>query len=571
MSASRPPETDPHSSATPDAAAAPDAAVATGGARPARGGPARSGHPRGSGGPGESHARTWAGPGWGFVVKLLIMMVINAIGVMAIMSAYAAGSWVVLTVLVVLLALADWIYFSRRALPLKYLYPGLVFLAVFQLFTLAYTGYVAFTNYGTGHLGSMQQAVDAALIQAEQRVEDSPSYPLAVVREDGEIGFAINNDGVVQVGTEEEPLEAVAGAVVDTAGTPIEVPGWDVVPRAELFADTALQEQVVELRVPVSDEAADGSIRTREGSTGAVYSSSLTWDPAARTLTDAETGTVYSPDDRGNFVSSDGQRLAAGWYVPVGFDNFVRAFTDTAYAGPLLQVTAWTFGFGILTVLTSFGLGLVLAMIYNDQRVRGQKVLRTIFILPYAFPAFMSALLWRGMLNSEFGVINEWFFFGANVDWLGDPWLAKFVILWVNLWLSYPYWFLVSTGALQALPTDVMEAARIDGAGRLRQFTSISLPLLMVSTAPLAIASFAFNFNNFTIIFMLTGGGPAFPGASVPLGATDILISAIYQISGVSGGRADYGLASALSIIVFIVIGIISALAFRQTRKLEEI
>src|SRR5699024_12868238 len=147
-----------------------------------------------------------------------------------------------------------------------------------------YTGYVAFTNYGTGHLGSMQQAVDAALIQAEQRVEDSPSYPLAVVREDGEIGFAINNDGVVQVGTEEDPLEAVAGAVVDTAGTPIEVPGWDVVPRAELFSDAALQEQVVELRVPVSDEAADGSIRTREGSTGAVYSSSLTWDPAAKTL-----------------------------------------------------------------------------------------------------------------------------------------------------------------------------------------------------------------------------------------------------------------------------------------------
>ncbi|WP_159619725.1 ABC transporter permease subunit [Ruania rhizosphaerae] len=519
----------------------------------------------------ESHARTWSGPGWGFIAKLVIMMVINAIGVLAIFSAYNAGSWVVLAVLVVLLAAADWIYFSRRALPLKYLYPGLVFLAVFQMFTLLYTGYVAFTNYGTGHLGSMEQAADAALIQAERRVEDSPTYPLAVVREDGELGFAITNDGVVSVGTAEDPLEPVSGAAIDDAGTPVQVPGWEVVPRAELFTDTALQERVVDLRVPVSDDAADGSIRTREGSSGAIYTSSLTWDPAAQTLTDTETGAVYSPDDRGSFVSPSGDRLAAGWYVPVGFDNFVRAFTDTAYAGPLLQVTLWTFAFGILTVLTSFGVGLLLAMIYNDSRVRGQKVLRTVLILPYAFPAFMSALLWRGMLNSEFGVINEWFFFGAGLDWLSDPWLAKFSILWVNLWLSYPYWFLVTTGALQALPTDVTEAARIDGAGRWRQFSSITLPLLMVSTAPLAIASFAFNFNNFTIIFMLTGGGPAFPGASVPLGATDILISAIYQISGVAGGRADYGLASALSIIVFIVIGIISALAFRQTRKLEEI
>jgi len=522
--------------------------------------------------PPEPHARRWRGRGWGFVVKLLVMMTVNAIGIMAILSAFAARSWIVLAVLVLLLALADWIYFARRALPLKYLYPGLVFLAVFQVFTLGYTGYIAFTNYGTGHLGSMDQAAEAALIQAEQRVPDSPSYPLAVVRDGGDLGFAITDeDGVVQVGTADDPLQPVSGAVVDDQGVAVQVPGWDVVPRAELFSDTSLQEQVIELRVPVSDDPQDGSIRTREGSSGEVYSSSLQWDPEARTLTDADTGVVYSPNGHGNFVSPSGDQLAAGWYVGVGFDNFVRAFTDGAYAGPLAKVTAWTFGFGILTVLSSFGLGLLFAMIYNDRRVRGQKLIRTIFILPYAFPAFMSALLWRGMFNSEFGVINDWFFFGSGIDWLGDPWLAKFVILWVNLWLSYPYWFLVSTGALQALPADTMEAARIDGAGRWRQFRSISLPLLLISTAPLAIAAFAFNFNNFTIIFMLTGGGPDFSGTTVPLGATDILISAIYQISGVSGGRADYGLASALSILVFIVIGIVSALAFRRTRQLEEI
>ena len=121
------------------------------------------------------------------------------------------------------------------------------------------------------------------------------------------------------------------------------------------------------------------------------------------------------------------------------------------------------------------------------------------------------------------------------------------------------------------MPQDTLDAASIDGAGRWRQFRSIMLPLLLVSTAPLAIASFAFNFNNFTIIYMLTGGGPNFEGAASGLGSTDILISAIYQISGVAGGTADYGLASALSIIVFLVIGLISALAFRQTRKLEEL
>jgi arabinogalactan oligomer / maltooligosaccharide transport system permease protein len=104
-----------------------------------------------------------------------------------------------------------------------------------------------------------------------------------------------------------------------------------------------------------------------------------------------------------------------------------------------------------------------------------------------------------------------------------------------------------------------------------RKFRSITMPLLLVSTAPLLIASFAFNFNNFTLIYMLTGGGPNFTDTSAALGHTDILISMVYEISGVSGGRADYGLASALSIIIFVIIGVISALMFRRTRQLEEV
>jgi arabinogalactan oligomer/maltooligosaccharide transport system permease protein len=128
----------------------------------------------------------------------------------------------------------------------------------------------------------------------------------------------------------------------------------------------------------------------------------------------------------------------------------------------------------------------------------------------------------------------------------------------------------VCTGALQAIPSDALEAAEIDGAGRFRRFRSIIFPLLLVSTAPLAIASFAVGFNNFTVIYLFNNGGPPIPGAPYALGYTDILISAIFDISGVSGGAADFGLASALAIIVFVVVGIIAAISFRQTRRLEE-
>jgi len=521
--------------------------------------------------PRESHARRWRGPGGGFLAKLALMALVNAFGVMTLLSAFRVESWVVFSATLVLLLAADIVYFTKRALPLKYLLPGLAFLLVFQVFIFGYTAYIAFTNYGTGHAGTQEQAVEAALIQGERRIEDSPTYPLSVVERVGELGFAIvDENGDVLVGSAEQPLEEARGAEVGSTGAPSEVPGWDVVPRATVITDADLQGQIASLRVPVSEDPNDGSVRTRDGSSGAVYESTLVWDAETQTITDTTTGTVYTANDRGSFVAEDGSALPTGWYVNVGLENFFRLFADPALAQTLLSVTVWTFAFATLSVVLPFALGLLLALIYNDARLKGRRFLRTLYILPYAFPAFMSALLFRGMFNAEFGVINDLFFFGAHINWLGDPWLARAAVLWVNLWLTYPYYFLVCTGALQALPQDTLEAASLDGAGRTRQLRSIILPLVLVATAPLLISSFAFSFNNFTVIYMFNNGGPAIPGAPYALGATDILISAIYDISGVSGGAADYGLASALSILVFAVVGGISAIAFRQTRKLEE-
>lgn len=521
----------------------------------------------------ESHARRWDGSGSGFVAKLVLMAAVNALGAAIALAAAAQRSWGFAVGSAILVLLADWVYFSKRALPLKYLFPGLVFLFVFQLFTMGYTAYVATTNYGTGHNGSKQQAVDALLIQNEKRVEGAETYPLTILRHDGDLGFAIIDGDTVRVGTADEPLADAPDAQVE-GRTVTSVPGWEVVPRAAVLSDQSLQQQVLALRVPVSDDAEDGSIRTREGTTGSTYRSVLEWDPDADTMTNTETGVVYAANGTtGFFTAPDGSTLPVGWVVNIGGDNFVRLFTENDYSRPFLRITAWTFAFATLTVLSSFLLGLLLALVFNDARVRGRRVWRTLFILPYAFPAFLSALLWRGMLNPnpDYGIINQVFFFGARIEWLTDPWLAKLSILGVNLWLSFPYWFLVCTGALQSVPEDLVEAARIDGAGRFRTWRSVTLPLLLVSTAPLLIASFAFNFNNFALVYMLTSGDPRFTDTSAALGHTDILITMIYEVSGVAGGKADYGLASALSILVFVVVGGISALAFRQTRKLEEV
>jgi len=139
----------------------------------------------------------------------------------------------------------------------------------------------------------------------------------------------------------------------------------------------------------------------------------------------------------------------------------------------------------------------------------------------------------------------------------------------VQLWLGYPYMFLVTTGALQAIPNELSEASRIDGAGAWQSFRRIVLPLLMVALTPLLISSFAFNFNNFNAIYLTTEGAP-FPVDNPLNGATDLLITYTYRLA-FGGSGAQYGYAAAISIFIFLIVGTISAIAFRRTRAQEEV
>ena len=123
----------------------------------------------------------------------------------------------------------------------------------------------------------------------------------------------------------------------------------------------------------------------------------------------------------------------------------------------------------------------------------------------------MTALVWKGMLNQTFG-INRWL--GVDIPWLTTTAMAMFSLILVNLWLGYPYMFLVNTGALQSIPTELKEAALVDGANGWTAFRKITFPLLLVTVSPLLIASFAFNFNNFTLVWLLTNGNPRATGES---------------------------------------------------------
>ena len=513
-----------------------------------------------------SHARDF---GTGFFIKLVLMLVIDAFLVFLMLMAWNAEQMGILIAVVVITIIVNWVYFSpsARMIPLKYLVPGLVFLAVFQVFVVLYTGYVAFTNYGYGHNSTKEQAIEALMMQNVERVADTTSLPLVVVKQGDTLGFAVLRDGDVMVGTAEDPFQPAGDAVV-TDGKITEVPGWDVLTISEAGQ---FQRQIFDMRVQISDLPEDGFIGTQDARNGYTYRSTLDYDREADTMT-APDGTVYTPNDRGQFAAEDGRTLGTGWRVNVGFENFQTAFGDARYAQPFVKVLLWNFAFAFLSVATTFLLGLGLAMLLNNPRLQGKRIYRTIMILPYAFPSFMTALLFRGMMNKDFGFFNNVLLGGGDVPWLTDPVMAKVSLLLVNLWLGFPYMFLVCTGALQSIPGDMLEAAKIDGASKLRTWRSVTMPLLFIAVAPLLISSFAFNFNNFSLILMLTDGGPSFGDSGVPIGHTDILITMVYSLSGLDGGaRLNYGLASALSIVIFLIVATISAISFKKTQSLEEI
>ncbi|GAA1968039.1 ABC transporter permease subunit [Agromyces allii] len=500
------------------------------------------------------------------LVKLLGLGIVDALAIFGIIILVGAEQWLVAAIVAIVAIAVNWIYFSRRKLPAKYLTPGVIFLVIFQVFVLVYTGYIAFTNYGTGHNGSKEQAVSSLMASSLERVEDSPSYPVTVVDRGGELGLLVTDpEGDALVGTAEQPLEPVSAEF--DGDKAVAADGWTTLDFAQVLART---DEITELAVPYSSDPNDGAIRTPDASSAYLYVSTLEYDETAGTMTDLETGTVYSDIGTGAFTAEDGTELLPGWQIVIGFDNFVRAVTDERLAGPLVYVTLWTFAFALISVASTFFLGLFLAIVFNDARMRGRKFYRVLIILPYAIPSFLSALVWAGMMNESFGFINQVLFGGASIPWLTDPWLAKVSVLVVNLWLGFPYMFLVCMGALQSIPEELQEAATVDGAKPWAIFRLIKLPLLLVSVAPLLIASFAFNFNNFNVIYMLTDGGPRDSNAPIPVGFTDILISMVYKVA-FTGQTRDYGLASAYSILIFLIVAVISIIAFRRTKSLEEL
>jgi arabinogalactan oligomer / maltooligosaccharide transport system permease protein len=500
----------------------------------------------------------------GVVMKLALLSASNALAVWAAYVLIDRRHWIALVVLVAATAAVDALYFGKRTLPAKFLLPGTLFMICFQIVPIVYTVDVAFTNYSTGHILSKSSAITQIELTSLQVPPNGKLYNMAAAHDaSGKLVLLLADQvsGKTFVGTQ-DGLKPLPKSDVKTSALGITAAkGYTIIKGNELFA---LDQTLRNFHVPTTGQSA---ITPQTISTAAELQPTLRYDTKAGTFTRISDGVVFRDDGKGSFVHGK-EELEPGWKTGIGFHNFGSILTSKTLRGPFFQIFFWTIGFAASVVFLSFFMGLFLAIVLNKKGLRFKKIYRSMILIPWAVPGFLSLLVWQGLLNDDFGVVNR--IFHLNVPWLFDANWAKVSCILVSFWLTVPYFFLVSMGALQSIPEELNEAAHVDGGGPWQIFRRVTLPLVLVATSPLLIASFAFNFNNFNNIYLLTQGGPTQTNQPIA-GATDILISYTYKLAIATGKGQDYGLASAVSIIIFIIVATISAVSFSRTKALENI
>lgn len=254
----------------------------------------------------------------------------------------------------------------------------------------------------------------------------------------------------------------------------------------------------------------------------------------------------------------------------IGFGNFNEIFAQASVQ--LWPVFVWNLVFALGTTLLNTVVGLLLGIMLNNKRLKFRNLYRSLLILPWAVPAVISIQMWVALLNLNFGGLNRLLglFGGMPVPWLIDPLWAKMAILLVNLWLGFPYMMTATLGALSAIPDELYEAAEIDGANKVEQVRFITLPMLQAAFTPIVLSTFAFNFNNFGIIYLLTNGGPVEEGRLPTAQSTDILLSWGFKTAFSASGAQAYGIASAVALIVGVLTIGISIFNFRAAGVFKE-
>jgi maltose/maltodextrin transport system permease protein len=464
------------------------------------------------------------------------------------------------------LALGGWalfVYGTATSVAWKYLFPGIAGMLVFVAFPLLYTVQIGFTNYSSSNLLEEarsraylleQTLADEAHVRAFTLHAEGAAYRLRLMPEEASTGEALVSPPLSLKGS--EALVAMRAAAPVVPGEPLSL--RELIRHRDALAS-------LQLKLP------DGRIIRYAGLREFGPIEPLWKDNGDGSLTQVASGAVFKANRQtGFFENATGERMQPGFKVSIGLDNYARMLLDADFRGPFVSIFLWTVVFAGLTVLFSTALGMTLAVLLEWPALKHRTLYRTLLFLPYAVPGFISILVFKGLFNQNFGEINGILnaLFGIRPAWFADPLLAKAMILIVNTWLGYPYIMILCTGLIKAIPGDLYEASAIAGAKPLTNFFRITAPLIAKPLTPLLISAFAFNFNNFVLISLLTDGRPDFLNTKLPAGTTDILVSYTYRIAFTDSGQ-NFGLAAAISTLIFVMVAIMAMAQLKITQRAD--
>ena len=501
------------------------------------------------------------------LIKWLLLATIGIINGYATVLMYARGETAFALLTVVLTSLALFIFGSKKTYAHRYIYPGIAGMILFIIFPLVYTVGLAFTNYSAKNQLSLDRAQTVLL---DRTFQSGKSYPFSLYQDHD--GFRLTvKDGSQLLSTEAidlvslQPGKLVLSSIASAPGKKEKI-------KTIISNRTVLNG--VDLILPSGDAIRMSGLR-KFAAVAPLYTLQEDGESLLNNKTqellkpNMEVGFYQPVDADGNFV---GNTISPGFVVNIGTGNFERIWKDEGIKEPFVSIFIWTFVFAALTVLFTLAIGLVLASVVQWEALKGRAVYRVLLILPYAVPAFISILIFKGLFNQSFGEINMVLetLFGLKINWFSDPISAKVMVMIVNTWLGFPYMMILCMGLLKSIPEDLYEASAIDGAGPFQNFMKITVPMMVKPLTPLLIASFAFNFNNLVMIQLLTEGGPNMIGTSEPAGYTDLLVSYTYRIAFEGGGGQDFGLASAIATIIFLLVGGLALFNLRFTKLSQD-
>ena len=498
----------------------------------------------------------------GLGLRLLGLAVIDAVASLFVITLFGDGLPIVAVAIILITIVVNWVFLSERLYPLRWLTPGVLLLILMVVYPLIYTIYSSFTNYGDSHRLTKDQVIAQLKTQTYQGANGATYSWTAYRSPDNKFKIILQNPTTNKsfIGDESGLKNYDAPATLPTTldGGFQKLTPFQAASQEKQLAALNLKNDQVAIQLISSSQAQE-------------LLSKYSFDPATDKLTDLESKVVYTPV-KGTFTSSDGKEIQPGFTSLVGGENYGRIFSDSNITAPFFGVFVWTIVFAAMSVLLTFAFGLSMALVLNDPQLPLKPLFRSLIFIPYTIPSFISALVWAGLFSiiGPVGIFSKTVF-GDAFSWQADPNWAKVMLLFINTWLGYPYMMLICLGALQSIPTDMFEAAILDGATAIQKFFRLTLPLLLVSVAPLLIASFAFNFNNFGLINLVTKGGPPDPATTTPAGKTDILISYTFNLAFASGKGSDLGLASTISFFIFLIVAGITIFNFRFTKLLEEV